>query len=176
MINLLTDQKEGEGWLKYRRGVEVITSVVLSIYVVAAAGLVGGTAWLVQRQGVVSATAVTLEGQIAQLTKVEAAVRLTAGRAGVVEEVLGKRKEVAGVVKMVWEAVPTGVELTQWSLNAGKLSIVGISPDPDNLELYAGKLKERLAGVVTKRLTKMSDGRWEAAISATEKGGEKNGI
>ena len=176
MINLLTDQKEGEGWNKHRRGVEVITSVVLSIYVVAAAGLVGGTAWLVARQGVVSATAVALEGQIAQLAKVEAAVRLTADRAGVVEEVLKNRKEMAGAAKMVWEAVPTGVELTQWTQNAGKLSIVGLSLDPDNLELYAGKLKEKLAGVVTERLIKKSDGRWEADISATEKGGEKDGI
>ena len=62
---------------------------------------------------------------------------------------------------MVWEVVPTGVELTQWSLSTGKLTIVGLSSDPDNLELYAGKLKEKLAGVVTKRLTKMNDGRWK---------------
>ncbi len=176
MINLLTDQKEEEGWNKYRRGVEMVTSVVLSIYVVVAAGLVGGTAWLVARRGVVSATTAVLEGQIAQLAKVEAAVRLTAGRAGVVKEILGNRKEVAGVTKMVWEVVPTGVELTQWSLSTGKLTIVGLSSDPDNLELYAGKLKEKLAGVVTKRLTKMNDGRWEAAISAVEEGGRKNGI
>lgn len=163
MINLLPDTKNVvTNWVRYKGIVGVISSFVLGVYILAAAGSAGWWLFLTRQDESIKAEVESLTAQITDLKATEVAVRAVDERVQAVNAILASRADPAKVMTGFLSQVIDGVKVSGWSWKPDKNVTVATveAADLQAIETFRQKIK----GSKIVNLIRSKEGLWIAEM------------
>ena len=163
MINLLPDTKNIiTNWMRYKGVVGVISSFVLGVYILAAAGSAGWWLFLTRQDEAVKAEIESLTSQIIDLKGTETAVRVVDERVGVVNSFLIGRADPTVLMTQVLGQTFEGIKISGWTWKSDKKVAVATveTADVQAIETFRQKIK----GSKVINLIRTAEGLWKAEI------------
>ena len=163
MINLLPDTKNIiTNWMRYKGAVGVISSFVLGVYILAAAGSAGWWLFLTRQDEAVKAEIESLTSQIIDLKGTETAVRVVDERVGVVNSFLTGQADPTVLMTQVLGQTFEGIKISGWTWKSDKKVAVATveTADVQAIETFRQKIK----GSKVINLIRTAEGLWKAEI------------
>lgn len=158
MINFLPEDQENlQKWNKARAIVMKVTTGVLAVYLLGAAGVLGWSVFLTNREGSVSQETRDLEKRLIGMANVEVLMRQLENRVEVVMRALATEKA-ADKLKLVNRPE---VEVNAWVFTTEGNQTLTVSGDSsEELENYVGRLRQNYPGLEIMSVARRGSGAW----------------
>jgi hypothetical protein len=152
MINFVSKDEKTEQMVgQIRRTVVSVTTIVLLIYVMIMAGILGWTLFWSAREKKSSNLIDSVSAQIIRFSETEAVVRKLETRAKLVDDFLNSRGDASDAARLV---IDEEFPILSWDYNAGGAQTIQVSAtSPAQLKLYADQMHEYYEKVQPAKVT-----------------------
>jgi hypothetical protein len=163
MINLISkDEKRAQVVSNIRRLVITITSLILLIYVVVVAGVLGWSVLWTAKEKKASSEVDSLTAQIVSYKEAEVVVRKLEARAVLVEDFLKSRGDASDAAYVI---IDEGFPILRWDYAAGGAQSVKVeATSAAALQFYAEYLQQHYNQVQPSRVEWTKDQGWSGAF------------
>lgn len=166
MINFIsTDTKKIQALAKLRRVVMTVTSGILGIYILIAAGFLGWSAWITFQASRTTTDHGQVLSELNLLRENEVVARALGERAKKIEDFLVSRGDASDEA---FTAIKENFKMMSWDYIAGASSVVRVAAtDPATLKTYQDYMEENYTVVQTSKVEWKADEGWTLTLTLT---------